>query len=62
MVKEITGYSLIEQMHDPDLAQFVPRLPPKSVFRRRYFWQPQKESIEYQIVEWNRKACGEFQP
>jgi len=82
--KKITGYSLIEQLHKPELAQFIPpdknmterrcekcqyyltidsgygycrRFPPRDkilgTFRKRM-------RIEYPVVEWNRKACGEF--
>ena len=82
--KKVTGYSLIEQLDEPELAQFVPpdenmterrcekchyylridsgfgycrRFPPQNrfvgIFRKQ-------KKIEYPIVEWNRKACGEF--
>jgi len=82
--KEITGYSLIEQLYEPELAQFVP--PDKNMTEKRcencqYYlridsgygycrrFPPQNKSvgifrkrrkIEYPIVEWDRKACGEF--
>jgi len=82
--KEITGYSLIEQLDKPELAQFVP--PDKNMTKRRcekcqYYlridsgygycrrFPPQnkmvgifrkKRKIEHPMVEWDRKACGEF--
>jgi len=82
--KEITGYSLLEQLNKPELAQFVP--PDKNMTERicekcQYYlridsgygycrrFPPQnkmvgitkkKIKIEYPIVEWDRKACGEF--
>ena len=82
--KKITGYSLIDQLYKPELAQFIPpdenmtekrcekcqyylaidsgygycrRFPPRNklvgIFRK-------KVKIEYPIVEWDRKVCGEF--
>ena len=39
---------------------YCKRYPPKLISERRYFWQPQKFKIEYQITEWCRRACGEF--
>jgi len=82
--KKITGYSLMEQLDEPELAQFVP--PDKNMTERRcekcqYYLRiddgygycrrfpprneivgiiRKKRKIEYLIVEWNRKACGEF--
>ena len=84
MKKEITGYSLLEQMEDPELAQFVPpdkdmtvrrcerckyysiidsgygyclRFPPKN---KMVGLIKKRMKIEYPIVEWSRKGCGEF--
>jgi len=82
--EKITGYSLLEKMEEPELAQFVPpvkdkterrcekckyysaidsaygyclRFPPKM---RKEKWWKNKWVIEYPIVEWCRKGCGEF--
>lgn len=84
--KKITGYSLLEKMEEPELAQFVPpvkdkterrcekckyysvidsaygyclRFPPKNKTIGRF---KKKTKIEYPIVEWPRKGCGEFTP
>ena len=36
------------------------KYPPKEELIREHWWSHKQSRISYQVVEWCRKACGEF--
>ena len=48
-------YSMIDSGYG-----YCHRFPPKMEQTANRWWQKQRWGIHYQLVEWDRRACGEF--